>query len=111
MAIESFEVTSYKLDDESAIVFWQGVQIATKGHLLCTGNDYRFIVFFLSEESELPLASYMPEYKLAAVFAFEHERESYMELLKADRVYACMSTHNADQNLLTIQKPVRYILP
>ncbi len=111
MAIETFEVTSYKLDNELAIVFWQGVQIRTKGHLLCTGSDYRFIIFFLSEENTLPLAAYMPEYKLAAVFAFEHERESYIELLEAGRVYACMSTHSPDQNLLTTQKPVRCILP
>ena len=110
MASKSFLVESFSLHRSARVVFWKGEKIRTIGNLTCTGNDHRFIVYFLEHGQQKPKSAYIPPFKLGVLFVDEPEVSSYMDLIDMDSpVYAYLDTDRSEWNALTVDQPVREV--
>ncbi len=104
----NFLVESCKVNTGCSSIFWKGKKLITQGHLICSGNDYRFLVYFLESDCEMPKPEYMKKYKLGAMFVHFSEMETYIKLSKvSEPIYAYLNADSPELNCLSVNEPVR----
>ena len=110
MAIKSFEVTSYKMAlGHGMTATWSGTQISIRGYVACYGSDnYRFIAYFLNDNSPVPGPVYHVPNKVGAIFLPFKEMPPFVDLVRNEKpVYAYMNSDRPEWNSLkTSQEPV-----
>ncbi|NAS31578.1 hypothetical protein GTQ40_11390 [Flavobacteriaceae bacterium R38] len=108
MSSKSFVVTSFKVDTDKSEIFWEGERLTTYGHLLCSDSEYRFIVYFLGKQKELPSPAYIPEYNLGAIFVDVDEMYTYLSLANVEEpVYVYMNKDYPKWNGISINEPIK----
>lgn len=104
----TFLVESCKVNTEYSSIFWNGRKFITQGHLICSGNDHRFLVYFISNDYEMPKPEYIKKYKLGAMFVPYSEMDSYIKLSKeSEPIYAYLNAESPELNCLSVNEPVR----
>ena len=108
MSNKTFLVSSFKVDTEESEIFWEGRRLATYGHLLCLGDEDRFIVYFIDRKKRIPLPVYIPEYNLGAIFIDVDQMDAYLSLSRIDEpIYIYMNEKYPEQNAITVNEPIR----
>ncbi|MFP2997093.1 hypothetical protein ABN763_14345 [Spongiivirga sp. MCCC 1A20706] len=108
MKNKTFLVERFIVHESKRIVFWKGARVHTVGNLTCSGEDHRFIVYFLEDKQYAPPSMYIPEFKLGVQFVNKTQMGSYLKLKDVEApVYAYLDTANPDWNALTVNEPVR----
>ncbi|NER14956.1 hypothetical protein GWK08_15980 [Leptobacterium flavescens] len=108
MSSITFLVSSCKIDKSNREVFWEGRRIQTRGHLICSGEDHRFIVYFVEPGNELPNPTYLKSYKLGAIFVPVNEMDAYLGLANEEEpVYAYLNAARPELNSITVNEPLR----
>lgn len=104
----TFLVESFQVSDGSNSIFWNGKKLITRGHLICSGEDYRFLVYFVDNNDVIPKPRYINKYKLGAIFVANSDREAYIKLSKEkEPVYAYLNAQAPELNCLSVNEPVR----
>jgi hypothetical protein len=104
----TFLVESFKVNEGSNSIFWNGKKLITKGHLICSGDDYRFLVYFVDDNDIIPKPEYIKKYKLGAIFVAYSDMEAYVKLSEEkEPVYAYLNAQAPELNCLSVNEPVR----
>ena len=108
MSSITFLVESRKINIGRSCIFWHGQEIVTQGHLICSGNDHRFLVYFLQDNKNIPKPEYIKKYKLGAMFVKSSEMNTYISLSKeTEPIYAYLNTKKPELNCLSINEPIK----
>lgn len=108
MSSKTFMVNSFRIDTDKSEIFWDGRRLVTYGHLLCLGNEDRFIVYFLGKRKRIPDPVYIPEYNLGAIFVNTDQKDAYLALARVEEtIYVHMNKERPEKNAITIKKPTR----
>lgn len=110
MATKSFKVNYYRacVGFQNAAT-WSGVTIKIQGYITCYGTDnYRFIAYFLHEDSAVPPPVYIPANKVGAIFLPFKDMPVYMDMVRNEKpIYAYLNTAKPEWNSIkTSNEPV-----
>ncbi|MCX2679433.1 hypothetical protein OOZ15_05710 [Galbibacter sp. EGI 63066] len=104
----SLIVENIKADTQLKEVECDGILIPIYGHLICTGESHRMIVYFVDRQHTFLPSKYIEEHKLAVKFVSHKEMDGYFMLTKIkEPVYAYLNTVHPELNCLSVNEPVR----
>lgn len=85
-----------------------GVQIQIQGYITCYGDDHRFILYFLHEDSPVATPVYNASTKVGAIFLPFEDMPIYLDILRNEKpVYAYLNSTKPEWNSLrTSNEPV-----
>lgn len=109
MAIKRFLVDRYKVGLGHAMsATWSGSTIKARGYVTCYGEDHRFIVYFLTDDSPIPKPVYVVRNKVGAIFLPFKEMRPFVDLLRNEKpVYAYLNSDKPQWNSIkTSLEPV-----
>lgn len=109
MNSKTFLVESCKLHTSDSSIFWNGKKLTTQGHLICSGDDYRFLVYFINDKrNKMPEPEYIKKYKLGAMFVPISDMNTYVGLSEeTEPIYAYLNEKRPSLNCLSVNEPVR----
>lgn len=110
MAIKTFVVNTYEIGTGyKNNATWGGVTIDIQGHLVCYSSDgYRFIIYGLHPNSQVPKPVYIEANKVGAIFIPFSELQNYIDLVRNEKpIHAYLNSTNPNWNSLrTSAEPV-----
>ena len=110
MATKTFHVNYYRAKvGYKGSATWSDVRIQIQGYITCYGDDsYRFIMYFLHEDSPVPPPVYIEANKVGAIFLPFRDMPMYMDLIRNEKpIYAYMNTAHPEWNgIKTSNEPV-----
>lgn len=109
MTTERFCVDTYSITlGDAMTATWSGVLIKARGIIQCRGEGWRFIAYFLTEDSPVPYPVVVRRNKVGAIFRPFEEMSAYVDLLRNEKpVYAYLNSAKPQWNSLsTAQEPV-----
>lgn len=110
MATKNFNVNYYRTSvgfKKSAT--WGGVQIKAQGYISCYGNGgYRFIMYFLHKDSQVPSPVFHPNTKVGAIFLPFEDMPIYLDIVRNEKpIYAYLNSSKPEWNgISTSNEPV-----
>ncbi|UOB18548.1 hypothetical protein [Abyssalbus ytuae] len=111
MTGKSFLVESCSVNKELTSIYWHDKEIKARGHMVCSGGDYRFLVYFLDDKKNLPDPEFIKVYKLGVVFEPFSKMEDYVKMSEEKApLYAYLNYEKPELNCITINKPVRKLV-
>jgi hypothetical protein len=110
MAIKQFVVTSYKIKlGYGMTATWSGKQIKARGIVAYHGaGGYRFIAYFLKDDSSVPDPVYVVNNKVGAIFLPFNEMGPFVDLVRNEKpIYAYLNDAKPEwNNISSSQEPV-----
>ena len=108
MTGKTFLVECCKVNTDISKIYWQGREIRTYGHVICSGEDHRFLVYFMDDKVERPKPEYIRKFKLGAIFVPQSEKDSYIRLSEENEpIYAYLNAQKPEMNCLSVNEPVK----
>lgn len=110
MAIKSFKINYYRTSvgfKNSAT--WSGINIQIQGYITCYGLDgYRFIMYFLHDDSQVPPPVFVTANKVGAIFLPFKDMPVYMDMIRNEKpIYAYLNSAKPQWNSMkTSSEPV-----
>ena len=96
MATKKFKVNYYRACvgyKNSAT--WGGVNIQIQGYITCYGDDgFRFIMYFLHEDSLVPDPVYIVANKVGAIFIPFKEMPVYIDMIRNEKPIWALPSRN-----------------
>ena len=110
MATKTFSVNYYRASAGfKNNATWSGIVIQTQGYITCYGSDgYRFIMYFLHEDSPVPPPVYITANKVGAIFLPFKDMSVYMDMVRNEKpIYAYLNSVKPEWNSIrTSNEPV-----
>ena len=88
---------------------WSNVKIQIQGYITCYGSDrYRFIMYFLHDDSPIPPPVYIERNKVGAIFLPFKDMHVYLDMVRNEKpLYAYVSSDKPEWNSIrTSNEPV-----
>ena len=106
MPYEVFEIKYYRLAMGNQLKrAWNGVTSIFNGYVICYGDAYRIVVYFLTENSPVPAPEYIPEKKFAVMFVPSKERGEYVDVLRNEApVFGYVYKGRPDKTMIMTKK-------
>lgn len=104
MAIKRFSVYSYKITlAHGATATWGGKKIKARGILTCFGADgWRFIAYFLTDDSPVPNPMTILKNKVGAIFLPFKEMDAFVDLVRNEKpIYAYLNDVKPEWNSIS----------
>jgi len=111
MVVKTFRVRKYKLTlGYKGRATYNGVAIRIRGIITCydSNYDYRFIIYFLTEDSPVPDPVYIVQNKAGAIFLPFKEIMPYIDMVRNEKpIYAYLNSDAPESNCIrTSKEPV-----
>lgn len=110
MASKYFKINYYRADvGYKSSATWSGVNIQIQGYIACYGDDgYRFIIYFLHEDSSVPPPVYHTSGKVGALFLPFKDMLTYVDMVRNEKpLYAYLNSDKPEWNSIkTSNEPV-----
>ena len=102
MATKTFVVDYYKEALGHALsATWGGVTIKARGYIVCHGDNHRFIIYFLTEDSPVPQPTFIPANRVGAIFVPFAESGFYIDMVRNERpIYAYLNSNKPQWNYI-----------
>ena len=110
MSIKQFNVNYYRTSvGFISSATWGGIQIKIQGYISCYGNEgYRFIMYFLHKDSQVPAPVFNTGNKVGAIFLPFEEMPIYLDIVRNEKpIYAYLNSTKPEWNgIRTSNEPV-----
>lgn len=110
MVSKSFTVKHYMLNlgYKMTATALDGTEIKARGVISCEGDDHRFIMYFLTEDSPIPEPFYNVATKTAAIYLPFEDMCQFVDLLRNEEpVYAYLDSDRPEwSNIGTSREPI-----
>ena len=104
MVVKTFRVVKYKLRlGYKGGATWNGVAIRCRGYICCynINYEYRFIIYFLTEDSPVADPVYIEQNKVGAIFLPFKEIMPYIDMVRNERpIYAYLNSDKPEWNCI-----------
>jgi hypothetical protein len=109
MSVHTFSVDRYEVRLGDALTAtWGGLQVRARAVIACHGEDHRFLIYFLREDSVVPNPVYTPAAKVGAIFVPYFMLAAFVDLLRHEKpIFAYLNADNPQWNSIrTTLEPV-----
>jgi len=103
MAVKRFLVSSYQVKlGHGMSSTWSGVDIVARGVVSCHGEGYKFIAYFLTDDSPVPDPVYKVNDRVGAIFLPFEDMPPFVDLLRNEKpIYAYMNSDKPEWNSIS----------
>ena len=109
MATVSFEVKTYEVRIARELTGTaEGLTVRFPASILCQGEKYHTVAYFLDDTSPVPANTFLPEYKRGTIFVPRWQYEWFIDLLRNEKPVFCYLNSDTPKwnSLYTGQEPV-----